>query len=81
MMTLGPSGVKSKFQLPNRARIFDWLLVSFVFWSYLFFFFHFQQDGPTQIPEIPEDAIYPEEDLFDVESLLDDDTFMSIAFE
>lgn len=56
------------------------------FWCHLCFdhtsfFFHFQQDGPTQIPEIPEDAIYPEEDLFDVESLLDDDTFMSIAFE
>ncbi|XP_059313745.1 calmodulin-binding transcription activator 2 isoform X3 [Lycium ferocissimum] len=40
-----------------------------------------KQDGPSQIPEIPEDSIYPEEELFDVESLLDDDTFMSIAFE
>ncbi|XP_059313744.1 calmodulin-binding transcription activator 2 isoform X2 [Lycium ferocissimum] len=39
------------------------------------------KDGPSQIPEIPEDSIYPEEELFDVESLLDDDTFMSIAFE
>ncbi|XP_015062177.1 calmodulin-binding transcription activator 2 isoform X1 [Solanum pennellii] len=40
-----------------------------------------KQDGPIQIPEIPEDTIYPEEELFDVDSLLDDDTFMSIAFE
>lgn len=45
------------------------------------FFLYFQQDGPIQIPEIPEDTIYPEEELFDVDSLLDDDTFMSIAFE
>lgn len=40
-----------------------------------------KQDGSTQIPAIPEDTIYPEEELFDVDSLLDDDTFMSIAFE
>ncbi|CAN4107976.1 unnamed protein product [Withania somnifera] len=39
------------------------------------------KDGRTQTPEIPEDTIYPEEELFDVDSLLDDDTFMSIAFE
>ncbi|KAF3657249.1 calmodulin-binding transcription activator 2 isoform X1 [Capsicum chacoense] len=31
-----------------------------------------KQDGPTQIPEIPEDTVYPEEELFDVDSLLDD---------
>uniref|UniRef100_M1AY03 Uncharacterized protein n=1 Tax=Solanum tuberosum TaxID=4113 RepID=M1AY03_SOLTU len=63
-------------------------LVSLIsFWCHLLFlytflfFLHFQQDGPIQIPEIPEDIIYPEEELFDVDSLLDDDTFMSIAFE
>ncbi|CAN4110569.1 unnamed protein product [Withania somnifera] len=39
------------------------------------------KDIPTQIPEIPEDTIYPEEELFDVDSLLDDDIFMSVAFE
>ncbi|GER55526.1 calmodulin-binding transcription activator [Striga asiatica] len=33
------------------------------------------------IPESIENIIYPEEDLFDIESLLDDDTFMSLAFE
>ncbi|CAA0807333.1 Calmodulin-binding transcription activator 2 [Striga hermonthica] len=33
------------------------------------------------IPESIENTIYPEEDLFDIESLLDDDTFMSLAFE
>nr|XP_009798948.1 PREDICTED: calmodulin-binding transcription activator 2-like isoform X2 [Nicotiana sylvestris] len=38
-------------------------------------------DGPTCILESPEDTSYPEEELFDVENLLDDDTFMSIAFE
>lgn len=28
-----------------------------------------------------ENVSYPEEDLLDVENLLDDETFMSIAFE
>ncbi|KAJ8560361.1 hypothetical protein K7X08_004419 [Anisodus acutangulus] len=38
-------------------------------------------DGSTGILKSSEDTSCHEEDLFDVEDLLDDDTFMSIAFE
>ncbi|KAG8364138.1 hypothetical protein BUALT_Bualt19G0095600 [Buddleja alternifolia] len=39
------------------------------------------KDASDVIPDNFEDMIYPEEDLIDVASLLDDDTFMSIAFQ
>ncbi|KAK4424328.1 Calmodulin-binding transcription activator 2 [Sesamum alatum] len=40
-----------------------------------------KHDAPDVIPDNMEDMIYPEEDLVDVASLLDDDTFMSLAFQ
>ncbi|KAK4375071.1 hypothetical protein RND71_005748 [Anisodus tanguticus] len=40
-----------------------------------------EPDGSTGIPKSSEDTSCHEENLFDVEDLLDDDTFMSIAFE
>lgn len=39
------------------------------------------KDASHTVPGDSEHMSYPEEDLFDVENLLDDDTFMSIAFE
>ncbi|KAL6517638.1 hypothetical protein OROMI_033339 [Orobanche minor] len=39
-----------------------------------------KEEASEVIPNIIEDVIYPEE-LLDIESLLDDDTFMSLAFE
>lgn len=47
----------------------------------LVFSSHLLQDASHVVPGDSEDMSYPEEDLFDVENLLDDDTFMSIAFE
>lgn len=38
----------------------------------------FQQDA---IETNPEDTSYPEEELIDFETLLDDDTFMSLTFQ
>ncbi|KAL0387139.1 UNVERIFIED_CONTAM: Calmodulin-binding transcription activator 2 [Sesamum radiatum] len=40
-----------------------------------------KHDASDAIPDNMEEMIYPEEDLVDVASLLDDDTFMSLAFQ
>ncbi|KAL6515308.1 hypothetical protein OROHE_018940 [Orobanche hederae] len=40
-----------------------------------------EEEASEVIPNSIEDVIYPEEELLDIESLLDDDTFMSLAFE
>ncbi|CAA0838153.1 Calmodulin-binding transcription activator 1 [Striga hermonthica] len=40
-----------------------------------------KEETSDTIPESIENVNYPEEDLLDIESLLDDDTFMSLAFE
>ncbi|KAL3515538.1 hypothetical protein ACH5RR_022440 [Cinchona calisaya] len=40
-----------------------------------------EQDTSNLILKGSEDVSYPDEELFDVEKLLDDDTFMSIAFD
>ncbi|XP_075494269.1 calmodulin-binding transcription activator 2-like isoform X1 [Primulina tabacum] len=42
--------------------------------------FRENKDASDRIP-YNENTIYPEEDLFDLEALLDDDSFMSLAFE
>lgn len=41
------------------------------------------QDDASDIvlPDNIEDVFYPGDDLIDVEALLDDDTFMSLAFQ
>lgn len=51
--------------------------------NFMVFCSHLLQDASHVVPGDSEDIsyYYPEEDLFDVENLLDDDTFMSIAFE
>lgn len=51
--------------------------------NFMVFSSHLLQDASHVAPGDSEDIsyYYPEEDLFDVENLLDDDTFMSIAFE
>lgn len=43
--------------------------------------FRESKDTSDMIPGDVEDTIYTDEDLIDVEALLDDDTFMSLAFE
>lgn len=40
-----------------------------------------EQDATDMVPDIMEEMNYAGEDLIDISSLLDDDTFMSIAFE
>ncbi|KAI3448258.1 hypothetical protein Pfo_004923 [Paulownia fortunei] len=42
--------------------------------------FRENKDASDVIPDNIEDMVYPEEELIDVASLLDDDTFMSLAF-
>ncbi|KAL6513145.1 hypothetical protein OROGR_020631 [Orobanche gracilis] len=42
--------------------------------------FRGNKDASDAIPDNMEDLIYPGDDLIDVASLLDDDTFMSLAF-
>lgn len=40
-----------------------------------------QDDASTRVVESSEDTSYQDEDLLDIETLLDDDTLMSISFE
>ncbi|XP_073274171.1 calmodulin-binding transcription activator 2 isoform X2 [Primulina huaijiensis] len=68
------SRVKSMVQYPEARAQYRRLLTSAEV-------FRENKDASDRILDNIVDTIYPEEDLFDLETLLDDDSFMSLAFE